>query len=272
MLISIFALIIIFFIASLLTTKFKFKQESSIAITVLGIALFLYITGLFNIMKYGVYLIYLLTIFSIVYIIISLVKKKTKISELLTLNTVLYTIIIFSISIIVRNTFYIEWDEFSHWGANLKAMVQYDLFWSNNKFDGVHVVYTPIAGIIEYFFCRLNGGYSEDVAYLGINTFIISLLLPVLKDYKYSLKNTFKSLLFWIAVYCCMLLFKFKICSIYIDFLLGVLFTAGMFLAYRLDGKDDKINLMLIFITLPLLKDTGLLLLGIPNKVYLNPP
>lgn len=263
MLVSVFALIITISIASALTIKFKYKQESSIAIVFLSIALFLYISGLFNLMKYAMYIIYLLTLISFIFIIYSIIKRKIKITDLLTINTIIYTIIILLTGFIVRNTYYVEWDEFSHWGANLKAMVQYDLFWSNDIYDGVHVVYTPIAGLVEYFFCKLNGGFAEDVSYIAINSFIITLILPVLKSLKYGIKNILKCILFWIAIYCAMLLFNFKICSIYTDFLLGVLFAVGMFLAYRLEGKEDKINLLLILISLPLLKDTGLLLLGI---------
>lgn len=276
MLVAIIGLIIFIALGTCISQIFKFKQEASITIAFLAISLFLYITGLFNLMKYAVYLIYILTLVSIIYIIYCLIKKKIKIQQIITPGVLLYSIVMIGMTILVKNTGYYEWDEFSHWGANLKAMVQYDLFWSNNIYDGVHVVYTPIAGIVEYFFCKLNGGFAEDISYIGINAFIITLLLPICKDEKYSIKNITKLILFWIAIYCIIILNNFKLSSIYIDLLLGVLFGVGMFLAYRLDGKEDKINLFLILITMPLLKDTGLLLLGIIlmqlffNKVVLE--
>lgn len=263
MLVAIIATIICISIASVITQKFKFKQESSVLITVLSIAIFLYIAGLFNLMKYAVYFIYFVSIVSIIYTIYSLIKRNIKITEIITPGILFYIFTVLFMVIVVKDTNYYEWDEFSHWGANLKAMVQHDLFWSNNIYDGVHVVYTPLAGLIEYFFCKLNGGFAEDISYIAINFFIITLLLPICKNEKYNFRGILKLLIFWIIVYVSIKLCNFQLTSIYIDLLLGILFTTGMYLAFKLDGKEDKINLFLIMISMPLLKDTGLLLLGI---------
>ena len=263
MVVSIIALFICISIASFLTQKFNFKQESSVAITFLGIALLLYISGLFNLMKFAVYAIYIISILSTIYTIYCLFKKKIKVTQLITPGIIFYMLAIIFMTFIVSNTQYLEWDEFSHWGANLKAMVQYDVFWSNNIYDGVHVVYTPLAGLIEYFFCKINGGFSEPVSYIAINFFITTLLLPICKNEKYNLKGFIKLALFWIIIYVTIILCHFSMASIYIDLLLGILFASGMFLAFRSDGKEDLVNLLLIMISMPLLKDSGLLLLGI---------
>lgn len=274
--IALVAILIYILIATCITQRFKFKQESSVTIVFLSSALLLYIAGLFNLMKFAVYLIYLFAIISFVYIIYCIIKKKIKIREIFTPGIIMYIFVIMIMAFIVKDTYYYEWDEFSHWGANLKAMVEYDVFWSNKIYDGVHVVYTPIAGIIEYFFCKINGGFAEDVSYMAINTFIITLLLPIIKGQKHNLKSYIKLILFWFMFYCSIKLCNFQLTSIYIDMLLGILFALGMVLAYRLDGKEDKINLILTLIMMPLLKDTGLLLLGIIlmqlffNKVILK--
>ena len=261
--VALVAILIYISIATCITQRFKFKQESSVTIVFLSSALLLYIAGLFNLMKFAVYLIYLFAIISFVYIIYCIIKKKIKIREIFTPGIIMYIFVIMIMAFIVKDTYYYEWDEFSHWGANLKAMVEYDVFWSNKIYDGVHVVYTPIAGIIEYFFCKINGGFAEDVSYMAINTFIITLLLPIIKGQKHNLKSYIKLILFWFMFYCSIKLCNFQLTSIYIDMLLGILFALGMVLAYRLDGKEDKINLILTLIMMPLLKDTGLLLLGI---------
>ena len=274
--VALVAILIYISIATCITQRFKFKQESSVTIVFLSSALLLYIAGLFNLMKFAVYLIYLFAIISFVYIIYCIIKNKIKIREIFTPGIIMYIFVIMIMAFIVKDTYYYEWDEFSHWGANLKAMVEYDVFWSNKIYDGVHVVYTPIAGIIEYFFCKINGGFAEDVSYMAINTFIITLLLPIIKGQKHNLKSYIKLILFWFMFYCSIKLCNFQLTSIYIDMLLGILFALGMVLAYRLDRKEDKINLILTLIMMPLLKDTGLLLLGIIlmqlffNKVILK--
>ena len=261
--VALVAVLIFISMATYITQKFKFKQESSVTIVFLSSALLLYIAGLFNLMKYAVYAIYILSILSLVYIIYCIIKKKIKIREIFTPGIIIYIFVVMIMAFMVKDTYYYVWDEFSHWGSNLKAMVQYDLFWSNKIYDGVHVVYTPIAGIVEYFFCKINGGFAEDVSYMAINTFIITLLLPIIKCQKHNVKNYIKLILFWLLIYCSVKLLNFQISSIYIDLLLGILFTLGIILAFRVDGKEDKINLILTLIMMPLLKDSGLLLLGI---------
>lgn len=260
---SVIAIMIYISIGTSITQRFKFRQESSVTIAFLGTTLFLYIAGFIDLMKYAVYIIYIFAIISFGYTIWGIIKKKIRINQIITPGIILYVISILAMTAIVKDTYYYEWDEFSHWGANLKAMVQYDLFWSNDIYDGVHVVYPPIAGIVEYFFCKINGGFAEDVSYMAINTFIITLLLPICKNEKHNIKGYVKLILFWLIIYCSIILYNFKLCSIYIDLLLGILFALGMFLSFRLDGNEDKTNLLLVIISMPLLKDTGVLLLGI---------
>ena len=274
--VSLIAIFILVSIASFITQKFKFKQESSVTITFLGITLFLYLSGLFNLMRFAVVIIYIISVISFIYIIYCLIKKKIKLSQIFTPGILFYILTIFIMTFIVLDTNYYEWDEFSHWGANLKAMVQHNLFWSNNIYDGVHVVYPPLAGLVEYFFCKINGGFAEDISYIAINTFIITLLLPFCKNDRFNAKGIIKQILFWIFIYLTIKVCNFQLTSIYIDLLLGILFASGMYLAYRLENKADKINLILILISMPLLKDTGLLFLGIIlmqiffNKVILK--
>ena len=171
-------LIIILSISSCLTIKFKLKNEKSILITFLGINLLIYILGLLNIMVFGLYISYILSFLSIVYIIYSIIKKKIDYKKILTLGTILYIVCSLTLAIVLKNTHFSAWDEFSHWGPNLKAMVNNDLFWSNSKWDGIHVVYQPLAGIMEYIFCKLNSGFSEDIAYFGMNISILTFIIP----------------------------------------------------------------------------------------------
>src|SRR5699024_4499950 len=120
----------------------------------------------------------------------------------------------------------------------------YDLLWSNQIYDGVHVVYPPFAGIIEYIVCKLNGGFAEDVSYVGITFFVITLLMPFLTNLKYNWKDFLKGFLIIFAVYVFALNVGYTVTSIYIDFLLSMLFLAGMYISFRDDGKEDKILLL----------------------------
>jgi hypothetical protein len=256
-------IIIILSISSCLTVKFKFKQENSILITFLSTGILLYILGLFNIMKFGIYLIQILTVLGIVYLIYASYKKQFKLNEIFTLGTLLYILALLVVSALVKDTYYTAWDEFSHWGSNLKAMVAYDVLWSSNLYDGVHVVYPPLAGIIEYFICKLNGGFSEAISYFAVDTFVITLLLPMLRNLKYTLKDIAKAILAMFSVFCLIFIFGFKLTSIYIDLILAMLFAIGIYISFKNENIEDKILIPIILISLVILKDTGLVLSGI---------
>ena len=263
MTVTLIALAIVISIATAITLKFNFKQENSILTAFLSIGFILYLFGLINIMKIGFYGIILLAILCFFYDIVSIVKKKIKIKEIFTLGTLLYILLLIIATLLLKNTYYKAWDEFSHWGPNLKAMVTHDVFWANKVYDGVHVVYQPLAGIYEYFFCKINGGFAEDISYIGITTFIITLLLPILRGLEYEIKDIIKAFLSIFSVYCLIYVFGFRLDSIYIDLLLAILFASSMIYAYLQKEKEDKLILWLLLIAMVLLKDTGLLLAGI---------
>ncbi|MFR2534532.1 MAG: hypothetical protein ACLS95_04805 [Clostridia bacterium] len=252
-----------FLMASCLTIKWNWKQENSIVITFLSIGFILYLFGLLDHLLWGTYVIYAMTFIAGIYFIYSLLKKKVEWKRLFTLGTLLYVLLLVIVSLLLKNTFYVEWDEFSHWGPNLKAMVTRDVLWANQIYDGVHVVYPPLAGIIEYFFCKVNGGFSEEISYIAMATFVITLLLPLLRNLKYTLKDIGKGLLICFSVFCLICVFGFKLNSIYIDLLLGVLFAMAMLIAYQADTKADKILMVFLLTAMAILKETGLVLAGI---------
>lgn len=263
MIVTLIVLAIVLAVATAITIRFKFKQENSILIAFLSIGFILYLFGLINIMKIAVYGIIIIAILCFIYDIVSIVKKKIKIKEIFTLGTLLYILLLVIATMLLENTYYRDWDEFSHWGSNLKAMVTHDVFWANKVYDGVHVVYQPLAGIYEYFFCKINGGFAEDISYIGIVTFIITLLIPILRNLEYEMKDIIKGFLSIFCVYCLIYVFGFKLDSIYIDLLLATLFASSMIFAYLQKEKEDKLILWLLLIAMVLLKDTGLLLAGI---------
>lgn len=263
MLAMLFMFILVFSIASAVTIRFHWKQENSIVITFLGIGVLLYIFGLMNIMPMAIYVTIALAIASFIYDITSLWKKRVKMQEIFTVGTLFYMGLLMISSILLKNTYYTDWDEFSHWGPNLKAMVTYDTFWANSVYDGIHVVYQPLAGIIEYLFCWLNGGFAEDVSYMAMVSFIITLLLPCYCHLSYKNKDFVKGLFLSFIFYSLIYIFGFRLSSIYIDLLLAVLFAISMLYSFWQEGKEDLLVTFFLLISMVLLKDTGLLFAGI---------
>ena len=255
--------IIVFSIATAITIRFHWKQENSILTVFLGIGLFLYIFGLMNQMPVAIYIVIGLAVICFIYAVFSLCRKKVNLKEIFTVGTIFYILLLMITAILLKNTYYTNWDEFSHWGPNLKAMVTYDTFWANSIYDGIHVVYQPLAGIIEYLFCWLNGGFAEDVSYMAITTFIVTLLLPLYRNLSYTNKDFIKGALISFVLYCLIYIFGFCLNSIYIDLLLAVLFAISMLYSYWQEEKEDLLVTFLLLISMVLLKDTGLLFAGI---------
>lgn len=259
----IYSLFLILSLSYFIKVKFKINEYyiPFIVLCLIGIELFLF--GLVDQMKFGYYLIVLSGIFSFVYLIFLILKRKLVIKDFISAPIFFFTIVEVLLYIVLKNTHYSNWDEFAHWGPNLKAMVHYDLLWANKVWTGNHISYPPFIGIIEYFFCRLSGGFSESVSYFGINSLIISALLPILANFKKSKLIFFNGLLTYFIIYVLMNAFGFSIASIYIDFVLGIFFFIGMYIASLKDSKEKKILLPIVLFCLPIIKDTGLIFSGI---------
>ncbi len=242
----------------------KIKDRYLFLTTTLGISIFLYLFGLFDQLKLGINILIGLSILSFFYILYLLIKKKIKGKDLISLPMIFFAITELAIYLIVMKTHYTDWDEFSHWGPNLKAMLAYDTFWANPSWNGTHISYPPLVGIFEYLFCKLYGGFHEGVSYFAINTIIVSSFLLLIKEETITIKNIGKAILTFVIAYTIMLSYQFQLTSVYIDFTLGVIFFTGLYMALKIkEGKREKILLSMILFSLPLMKDTGLLLSGI---------
>ncbi len=271
----IYSLLLVLSLSYFVKVKFKINDYYIPLIVLSSVGIILFLFGLVDQMKLGYYIIILLGIFSFFYLIYLLLKRKLAVKDLVSLPIFFFVILEVILYALLINTHYSNWDEFAHWGPNLKAMVHYDLLWANKVWTGNHISYPPFVGIIEYFFCKLNGGFSESVSYFGINSLIISALLPILASIKKSKSIIIKGLVSYFIIYILMNVFGFSIASIYIDFILGVFFFIGIYIASLKESKEQKILLPIILFCLPIIKDTGLIFsaiillqLGIKRVVY----
>lgn len=246
-------LLIIFVISIFIKEKYKVKEEYTILISNLLIFLLLYLFGVLNQLRVGVILIYLITAFIAFYLIYLLIRKKISIKDFYSNTYLIYLIGSIFLFVLTYSADLTDWDEFSHWGTNLKAMVSKDILWGNSLWEGVHEGYPPLAGIIEYFGCKLNGGYQPWIGFLSLDLFMLSLISPVFS------KNIIKNIIYLSCIYMLVYFFNFKLTSLYIDLPLGILFFIGFYISTIKETKQEKFVLSLIFISLPLFKDSGLI-------------
>ena len=255
---------IIFSISLLLNKLFNIKSNYTYVITCLFLSILLYLFGLFKCLQVGVHFIILIGILSLLYIIIMIVKKKIKFGDFFNLSNFTFLTISLLLYIILLKTHYSNWDEFAHWGPNLKAMLEYDTFWANLKWNGTHIAYPPLIGLFEYFVCKINGGFNEGISYFAINIMILSCFMIFIKEKKVNIINIIKTVFLFFIIYSLMLSFKFYLTSIYIDFILSVMFFLSLYLGAK-ENKDfsDKLLLSMLLFSLPLIKDAGLVLAAI---------
>lgn len=261
MLLPCILLIIIYTFAININYKSKFKIESSIFLSFVIIGLVLYIFGLFNFLNYGFY--FILFIFGILLINTTylIIKRKIKYNEIFTLGSVIFMVVTFILFLITKDANFTIWDEFSHWGPNLKSMLELNALWGSEKFSIIHGNYPPMAGIMEYFICRLDSGFSEGTSYFAINVFSFSFIILVFRGLKF--KDTFKSIIFLLILYRLVYSFGFSIYSLYVDLIMSIMLFVGAIIIYNQEELKDKnegnIIISAVLILLVLTKNIGII-------------
>ena len=261
-----FLFYVIFFLLSLsisIKEILKIKIEEALTVSLFGTFLLLYIFGLFNLLKFGLYFTLIITIATFINDIILIIKRKIKIKEIITLPLIIYIIIIFIIYHQAIKLNFVYYDEFMFWGTNLKTMFSYDLLWAEKSIDGIHLVYPPFTALAEYFFLKIHQEFNEGIAYFGIILLIISSLLPILKNETYSIKSFFKVIFIFISIVLTSMLFNFLLANLSVDLILGVVFGVIMYLVYEADNKKDYIVISILMASITLMKPNGILFAGI---------
>lgn len=256
-------LFVILNLGSALKIKLKISIEESIFIAMFGMVLLAYILGLINLLGISFYIISLLTIVSLVYVINSLLKKEINLKQLITLPIIIYTIVMLILYYFIKDSKFGYYDEYMFWGYNLKEMLNNSCLWASYKIDGIHLTYPPFTAVAEYVFCQFNGGFSEPVAYLAIDTLMLTSLMPLLKNEQYKIKSFVKIVGTIALTYIALILFNYNIVNLSVDCILGILFGVSMYFVYASKENKDYITLIILLISLTLIKTNGILLAGI---------
>ena len=157
-----------------------------------------------------------------------------------------------------RGTLFYQWDEFSHWGVMFRFLMTTDKLplIDPSLPRTVFYNYPPFTSLFQYFTARFIG-FEESSAYFSQMSLLFSVVIALIpttgwKDWK-------NYLLFYGVVIVSVIALDFVFLKITVDFLLGLLFVAGL-LQISLDGKkqfDRDILILLICCALILTKSTG---------------
>ncbi len=261
-------------ISGLLTLVFNRKFEIVLTLSMILGTLTLYPFGYINHISYGYYLSWLFVLLFYILLICLFIKKRNdKLTEFKN-NYFTYGLlyfIIFSIYsfFLYKYTGFGNCDEFTHWGPMLKETLRLDGFYTQDASRLImHKDYPPFFTLLEVLFQGFNGfKFHEPFAYIALETFMFSMLLPVFSNLKK--KDWLKSLLIFISIVLVGLTldktetasdYAFVYNSIYVDWCLALFCAYGIYLTYKEEGWGlfRFSYLTLVCVTFILMKQMGL--------------
>lgn len=151
------------------------KIEKCIAPNMAIIILELYIFGMFEILKYGVWIIGVTNILLGIYTIIKNWKTKHELKEkVLTSGFICFSIIFLILMITTYNKNLLDYDHYLYRSFNTKVM-----YYTDCISKGFQALYPPGINLLEYFFMKILGIYVQGVEAFAVQILGFSLLMPL---------------------------------------------------------------------------------------------
>jgi hypothetical protein len=173
-------------------------------------------------------------------------------------SVVVYLLMLAVFGLASRGLRFASWDEFSHWGRVVAAMVSGDALPPYASADLIFASYPPALPVWEYFLTRMQPSFVESHVFIAHHAMALALLLPFASRFQWRQPGR----LLFLAVTATLLMTSFfALDAILIDPVLGM--TFGYCLAIALmgsrDGRSVWRHLGPALAVLALLKDTGVL-------------
>lgn len=267
LLLVLFSFLVILILAYLLYSRFLISASTTPLLAISIILLTQYIFSLFNWLLIGTIIIYFLIIVLFLLYLKRSDKNNLKNSLLSFINSSgLQFFLLFSLLLILFN--FVKkpeldyWDELSHWGPFYKSIFysrKLHIFYDSNL---MHPQYLQGLSIFNYFFSWYLKDFYQFMSYISINIFTIAAMSCVfiyIKKIKFIIKLAI--MIIYILSFCLFTrLYPFY--TLYVDFLLGTLFGAGLMnLFYVAKEKWNREWILIPIITsITLIKETGLIL------------
>ncbi len=241
------------------------KIEKCIAPNIAIIILTLYIFGMFEILKYGVYIIGVTNILLGIYTIIKKWKDKENLKEkVLTSGFVFFSITFFILMITTYNKNLVDYDHYLYRSFNTKVM-----YYTDCISRGFQALYPPAINLLEYFFMKILGMYVQGIEAFAVQMLGFSLLIPLF-DRKQNTK--FINWIITIAIVCIPAILANLIFyeSAYPDALLGLIIGYSMYiLLTEQNNKFKTFSVALILSVATITKPAGFYITAIIIGMYL---
>ena len=257
--------IIIITISIFLKQILKGKIEEVIPISTIGMTLLIYIAGLSDNLKAGIYAIILIFVIITIYLLIKqnrLNKKDKKIKvfkEIITPGFVIFTILYIIYVLISQNKIFTHYDEFSHWGTVVKNMYIYNDFGTNPESLILYNEYPPFSGVFEYLFLIINGNYLESTVIASSKIFYLSIIILIFRNITWKTDKKLIIIYTLGIIFLPMIFYADFYDNILVDGLEGILFAISLYSWYSIQNKKVRnIVVICLLIALGLLKLSGI--------------
>lgn len=259
---EIIAVLILLINALSISKMLKIKIEEAIPISVIGIIIIIYICGIFDNLKIGVYMVEIFTLLAIISIIYFIVKEKNlkdTLKRFLTPGILIYVLFFILNLVLTKGKILDDYDEFNHWGAIIKNMFIYNKYGMHENSSVTFNEYPPFTAVFQYFFLSIKNVYAEDTIMIAQNILYISFIMPLFKNI--SWKKGINKLWLAIPILLMPLIFYPSFFEeILVDGLMGVVFAMGLYQIYQNKSKIQDILFIIYVISLCLIKTTGIIL------------
>src|SRR6266511_4436528 len=145
---------------------FRRKIEECIPVVVLSISTILFLSGMLNSLLVGLYIIWALSLISLLYFIIN--YRKISLIDIAT-SGLLYFVGIFAISLLWHRYRVVKtWDELAQWALTVKNSFELDKFATVIESNAIYRDYPPASGLFHYFWMKVGNLFIDSRLYISM--------------------------------------------------------------------------------------------------------
>lgn len=243
------------------SVQFNKRFEESMPAITFSVILTLFLFGIINQLKTGFWFVVAgCALLSVSGIVLAIFRKKIADAarNLFTPAFCIFAFLTLAIWYYNSGMMLIGWDEFSHWGQVVKAMVMSDQLSTYSNIDLTFRSYPPALSLFQYFLISIRGTWEEADLFRGNGILAITLFLPFLKNIQWKNPATIISSILLIIL-TPMLFYSNFYSSIYVDTILAVFFGYCLAEAYLYE-KGNLFSLVRVSLglsVLAILKESG---------------
>lgn len=163
----------------------------------------------------------------------------------------LFTFAFITLGLLSHNWNYSMWDEFSNWDAVVRSLFRF----GEKRIDTTHPSYPPGISLFQYYFVFFTR-HTDSIVIFATVIIIVAGVFFLLSNFNHYRKT--RLLICAIFPFLTIYLFGFKISTIYVEGVIGILFSALVITGYSLSThtKENYFYLSIILSFFVLIKDS----------------